>query len=257
MPNKSEMNRRDYVTNKVLLVFTLALVGVLSLMFIYRLLNYGSTFMMGYTILRVSGILSVPGMALGIVLWLYERRTGKNTEFKMIKGANILFFFLACGVCVAFILKFDYITAIKVLYVLIPASAVIYLIFYVYQPEFFIITLVSCVGGIGLWAMHRAMSGLYAAYAPVIFALIVLFSIGASALTFGLMRNKGLLKIGKKSYEVFERNSRSSYVYLASAVSTLFSAAALICGATTAYYLMFGIFGYLFIMGIYFTVKLM
>jgi len=165
-------------------------------------------------------------------------------------------FALVCGLCVALILNF-YVTAIKALYAVLPAGAVMYLIFHAYQREFFVITLVSGVGGIGLWAMYRALSGLYAAYAPAIFGMIVLFCVAVSALTFVVGRQKGVLKIGGKSHVIFGRDSKTAFVHLACAVLTIFALVSLVCGAATAYYLMLGIFGYLFIMGVYFTVKLM
>ena len=66
---KKPISEEEYTTNKVLTVFSVCLLGVLVLMILQRLLNYGSTFMIGLIVTRILLAIGIaPIKALYVIL---------------------------------------------------------------------------------------------------------------------------------------------------------------------------------------------
>ena len=59
MPNQNTKNRNDYVTNKVLTVFSICLLGVLGLMALNNMLNYSAHWQTALTVVQVLRIVGV------------------------------------------------------------------------------------------------------------------------------------------------------------------------------------------------------
>ena len=64
---KKPISEEEYTTNKVLTVFSVCLLGVLVLMILQRLLNYGSTFMIGLIVTRILLAIGIIGVVGGLV----------------------------------------------------------------------------------------------------------------------------------------------------------------------------------------------
>ena len=65
---KKPISEEEYTTNKVLTVFSVCLLGVLVLMILQRLLNYGSTFMIGLIVTRILLAIGIIGVVGGLVM---------------------------------------------------------------------------------------------------------------------------------------------------------------------------------------------
>ena len=70
---KKPISEEEYTTNKVLTVFSVCLLGVLVLMILQRLLNYGSTFMIGLIVTRILLAIGIIGVVGGLVMLGMER----------------------------------------------------------------------------------------------------------------------------------------------------------------------------------------
>ena len=70
MPQKKE----EYITNKVLAVFTVCLSGVLVLMGLRKLIDFGTTYLLGMTVLRALMLAAAVGIAAGIVKMMREKK---------------------------------------------------------------------------------------------------------------------------------------------------------------------------------------
>ena len=68
---KKPISEEEYTTNKVLTVFSICLLGVLVLMVLQRLLNYGSTVMAGFLMIKILLGIGIVGALWGI--WLLAR----------------------------------------------------------------------------------------------------------------------------------------------------------------------------------------
>ena len=66
-----------------------------------------------------------------------------------------------------------------------------------------------------------------------------------------------VLTLGGRKFQLFPRNTSYGMIYLTCAVIAAAVAAALLLGTAAAYYLIFALVAWLFIMAVYYTVKLM
>ena len=131
MPQK----REDYITNKVLAVFSVCLAGVLVLMGLRKLIDFGTTYLLGMTVLRVLMGVAALGAIGSILLMLHEKKKGRDLSCRILTGRNLLILFAAALVIFALIHHYG-LPIFKVFYGLLPALAVYYLIYHSYQPEF-------------------------------------------------------------------------------------------------------------------------
>ena len=152
---KPIISEEEYTTNKVLTVFSVCLLGVLVLMILQRLLNYGSTWATGMVVTKVLLGVGVLGVIWSLFLFAQEKsgkRSGKN---RIVCGRNALLVSLVMIVIMAAILYIGP-APVKALYVLLPVLAVYYLVYHSYQREFFVIA-ADCGAAVALmWLGHRA-----------------------------------------------------------------------------------------------------
>lgn len=136
--------------------------------------------------------------------------------------------------------------------VLPAVVAVLAVIFFLYQREFFYDAVLSGVGIAALWAFRQLFMNhprmTYCGFAAV-WVLMIL----AAAAAFRLSKRGGMLG----PVRVF--SAKTSYLpfYLTCAAVALALLAALILGVGAAYYIIFVLIGWLFCLAVYYTVKLM
>jgi|GEM_PF-350563 len=253
-----EQARKDMTTNKILLLFSAALLGVLGLMLLYRSLNSAAGLQGALIAIKVIFAIGIAGIIYGIVEVVIEKKNGRDPSLMLINGINIIVISLIMALGMLFVRYYDYQIAIKILYIVLPAVAVLYLIYYTYEREFFMIALISSVCGTGMWLYWKILaSGLYAGKTWYL-AAVALFAIALDAFTtVQLRRTDGKYKIFGKVRQYMPKGSNYLLINITHAVMAAAFIAALIFGATVAYYLVFVIFGYLAAVAIYYTVKLL
>ena len=139
---------------------------------------------------------------------------------------------------------------------LVPAAAVMALVYYLYQREFFVITVLSAIGIVGLWLIRRA-DGRYPVLVYGYVAAVVVLLLAALAVGRTMQRNGGALKLGDKRRQIFSRSASYVPLYVTCALVAVCIAGGLIGGISAAYYLMFVLVAWLFAMAVYYTVKQM
>lgn len=254
---KSEAaEKSDRFTNRILTVFAVTFLAFVGLVVIYRSYNRASTMLATRTALFIAAGVGVAGILAGVLIHLLSLR-GKKFAGRARMGLDLAFFMAALAFCCLF-MAFYYSAAVRVLYVAVPAAAVLYMIFLVYQREFFIISLVSACGGFACWALSRLYAGSATAGTARRFAVVCLALTVLIALFFILVRkNGGILKFGGAGAAILHANASYRFIFVTCAAVALALAGALIFGSLAAYYAMFILFGYLFVMAVYYTVKLM
>lgn len=253
MPNKQE----DYLTNKVLAVFSVCLGGVLVLMGLRRLIDFGTTFLIGMMVLRILMGVAAIGAVAGIVLMMREKKNGVDNQYRIITGCNIL---IVCAVAlVMFALIHHYgIPIFKVFYGLLPVLAVYYLIYHSYQPEFGVISLDCGMAIALLLIMRRAQISANVQYlAYVAAALYVVVTAVQLFAVLKVQKQQGKFQLGSRKFLFhFSKNA-----YLMMKVTPIVMTALLVLGAImgikVALYAIFAAAGYLFVTAVYYTVKLM
>lgn len=250
-------NEKDYITNKVLVVFTACLVGVLGLMYLYNMLNHGDTFLTAYFVVRallgVGAIAVVGGIARGI----FERKNNLDMKYKLVTGRNIAIVGAVIAGSMALIL-WDMFGAIPVLYVVLPAIAVYYLVFHSYQREFFVLAVDTGLAAGFLWIIAKAHdSGVSGWMGPAVVVVGVVLAAAQLVLLRKIQADGGLMKIGGQSREIFSSGCNYLLLYVTAAAMALALLVGFFAGAQISIYLMFAVFAYLFILAVYYTVKLM
>lgn len=251
-------NEKDYITNKVLLVFTLCLCGVLALMMLYRLLAYGSSYSTGVIVSRIILGLSIAGMVFGAYMLSRERKNNTDMRFRLWRGKHVLLVTAVIFVCMLFISYFGA-RAIKPLYIILPAVAVYYLIFHSYPREFFIVSLDCGLAATLLLVVRRAFSStnfVSFAYISVAAALVLA---GAQVILLSKIRQRGGITglIDGKTEKLFTAPHAYPMMFASAAVLLILVALGAFLGAQIAYYMIFVSIGYLFVTAVYYTVKMM
>lgn len=205
---------------------------------------------------KVFKVLAVAGTAAGIVCAvLCRKRAGQQgaVSFPLLT-ASVVLLFVGLGSMV--ILRF-WSAGVHALSVVVPALAVLALIYYLYQKEFFLSALAVSVGMFALWmvrqniAAHRALFALYAVLAAAVLAVIVTVTVTAR-------KNGGSIEVAGKKIPLLSKKGDGYTLTLAScALSLLTGAAGVIFGATAAFYLLITLAAWAFILLVYYTVKLM
>ena len=190
VPQKKE----DYITNKVLAVFSICLAGVLVLMGLRKLIDFGTTYLLGMTVLRVLMGVAAAGVVLSIVLMAHQKKKGADLTYRILTGRNLLIVFAVALVILALVHHYG-IPIFKVFYGLLPALAVYYLIYHSYQPEFCVIS-VDCGAAVALLLIvRRAQISANVKYlAWVALAVYVALAVVQLTMTAQVKNAKGKLK---------------------------------------------------------------
>ena len=142
--------------------------------------------------------------------------------------------------------------------ILVPAAAVLAVIYYLFQRDFFCISVISACGILCL-VLYRKMfytqrSMLYAgfvlAFLLLVAAVVVLVLLQSDKLKLPSVPDKAIRLL-------LPKDSNFPLLYATCALVAALLALTLILGGTIAYYLMFVLVGWLFIMAVYYVVKLM
>lgn len=253
VPQKKE----DYITNKVLVVFSICLAGVLVLMGLRRLIDFGTTYLLGMTVLRVLMGVAAVGVVLSIILMMHEKKKGTDLSYRIVTGRNLLIVFVAALVIFALIHHYG-IPIFKVFYGLLPAMAVYYLIYHSYQPEFCVIS-VDCGAAIALLLIiRRAQISTNVQYlAWVALAIYVALAVVQLAMTAQIKGAKGKLKLGKRTFSFGFSKNAYTMLNVTPIVMAVLVALGAALGTSIALYAIFVAAGYLFVTAVYYTVKMM
>ena len=153
---KKPISQEEYITNKVLAVFSVCLLGVLVLMILERLLGYSNTWKTGVLVTRVLLGVGIVGAAASIIMLGQEHAGKRSSVRRIVCGRNML---IASIVAIVFLTAINYYGTmpIKAMYVVLPVLAVYYLVYHSYAPEFFLIAVDTGVGVAAMLVIHRAL----------------------------------------------------------------------------------------------------
>ena len=251
-------HKEDAILNRVLIWFGAAVVVELVLLLLNRYyinittapgeIEFAGALLKAWPV--IIGV-AAAGTVVCLLWAIFCSKGGK----RFVLPAALTGVFLAVLVISVVTYRF-YDTGVQFLCGAVPAAAVLALVYYLYQHEFFAVTVLSALGILGLWLFRRAGGGhqvLVYAYAAVL-AVVLL---AAVLLCRSLSAKGGVLTLSGKKLQIFPKNASYGMIYLTCAIVAAAVAAALVLGTAAAYYLMFALVAWLFIMAVYYTVKLM
>lgn len=138
--------------------------------------------------------------------------------------------------------------------VLVPVVAVLAMVFYLFQRDFFCITVISA-GGILSLQLYRKMFLMHPTMIRCGFALA--FILLAAAIVVLVLLQRGKRPMPLRIDSLVPQDSNFPLLYVTCGLNAVLLALTLALGSTAAYYLLFVLVAWLFITAVYYIVKLM
>lgn len=248
----AQSRREDEVLNRTLLWMGGAAVMILVLLLTNRYyVNYRTNEVeIALALFKTLPILAgafVVFCAAAVLAAYKAHKTGKAMKW-------FVFLSAFCGtlaLALAVVWRFQG-TGVQVMCAAIPAVAVLALVYYLFQREFFLIAVLTGAGIAGLWLIRRAHGGHPVILYGYLLAVAILL-VGVALLARKVQAAQGMWN-GKR---ILPKTAAYPAIYATCAVVAVLLIAALAAGTGVAYYLMFPAVGWLVVMAVYFTVKLM
>lgn len=137
--------------------------------------------------------------------------------------------------------------------ILVPVAAVLALIYYLFQRDFFFITLITA-GGIFSLQLYRKIFLMHPTMIRCGFALGFVLLAAAVVIFILLQRSGGVLP---NRVRALPQDATYPLPYITCALNAVVLILTLALGSTVAYYLIFVLVGWLFVTAVYYIVKLM
>ena len=203
------------------------------------------TFLIFDQVLRVVRIAAPVAVVLAILWTAWQLKQGKKFALQLVVTIALA----AVGLCAHVTVKFQA-SGMSMLFWLVIAWAVLAMVYYINQREFFLGASACGMSVLGLWFVRYGA----AARLEALLLLAAVAAVGAVAL---LMKKSDGVLPGSKSVQFLP--AKTSYtVLLASCLASLVAmVVALLAGGTVAYYLVYVMIAWLFALFVYYTVKLM
>lgn len=251
-PQKEPDRRSDdsvvYRAGAALLITCAVLLGLQLVNSKYPLTDYFMAVRAG--LLWAAVIFALVAVA-GLVGFLGLRK--KSRFWRVVSPAG-LFLGIALSLCCLFLYKTGY-QNIPLLFFLCIAVAVLYLIKLLYQPEFFLLSVINiCAGGV-FYRLSRIeiTTSLHAMeYRALLAAVIVLCALAV----FVAEKHDGRITLFGKSWRAVSRGGTPLLVYITGAVWLVCLAASLFLGTVLSYYCIFAAVAVELAAAVYYTMKL-
>ena len=212
----------------------------------YALTETGvNTFLALHEALKVARIVAAAAAVLALVWTVWQLKQGKKYSLPLIIAIALA----AVAVCVHVAVKYRA-DGMSMLYWLVIAWAVLAMVFYIYQREFFLAASACGMSVLALWFVRFGAVGRPEAF--LLTAAIVV--VGLAALW--LKKNDGALG-GGEALRFLPKGSSYSVLLVTCLASVAAVVVAMLAGGTVAYYLVYVMVAWLFALFVYYTVKLM
>ncbi len=205
-----------------------------------------------YTIL---GIAPIVGIVLCALLLFWGFRIRKNDEVP--QDGMIQFVLAAAFLCMGiggYVMRTYGVVGAPVVLGVVPALGVLMLVFYLYQKEFFGCAIAGGLGILGMWIFRTSVRG--STYYGYLVVALVIIALGA-VLAVSLKKKNGAIIIKGKEFDLLQPGAAYPAYYLTAVISAVILLAPLALGAAMAYYAIWVMAAWLFILAVYFTSKLM
>ena len=259
MKQKNLSVNDDYTINKILAVIMLAFVAMLSVIFFDKNVSYGLNVLFIYRILLPT-LCAIFGLGIigGCVLAYLRRNESDRESTRILSGKNIAVISALFFIASVYLLKDDFARSIKVLYILIPALALFYIIYHIYQREFFIHSVVCAVSAASLYLLKNATAQSNVSKIILVSVIFFLFIAAVFAVIMLIRQNDGSIVMNGKTIKLVTEKVNYKLLNVTFAVMALLFVAGIVANTPVfAYYLMIATAAYLIVLAGYFTAKLL
>ncbi len=146
------------------------------------------------------------------------------------------------------------IAVIHWLTILVPVVAVLAMIYYLFQRDFFCITVISACGILSL-QLYRKMFNMHPTMIRCGYVLAFLLLIAAAVVLVLIQRGKRPMPLNVD--KLVPQDANYLLLYITCALTAVTLALTLFLGSAAAYYLLFVLVAWLFVNAVYYIVKLM
>ena len=216
------------------------------------------TEILSFLFYQVLPVMQYGGLILAALVTLWHVGEKKKNPETGIFRIILAVFFAVLAVCSLLFLRLGE-ASVPVLLVIVPSLAGIMMIYYLYQKEFFVISVVCGSGILGLW-LFRASAGqhqkLFFTYLAVLFCVLTVIV----ALAYLSRKGNGAVKLGNRSLDFLGPKANFHVLYITCAVVAVTLLLSVVSGAVgvgIAYYSILALVVWVFAMAVYFTSKLM
>lgn len=244
--NRKKNQAQDLATRRIVAVFLVTALILWGMSYLYDMMTYGSTFMQGQLVNNC--VMAVSGLAALVSLVLYftsKKRGTLNTEKVVNSGFLALCFLVVCA-C-SFILAMDYYNGMHILYIFLPVTAVLFLVYHVYERQFFTFCVVEAM----------AIAAAYCCYVGAWEKTPILVLAFALCLVPMVLACFGGDKIKMLSEKVLGKQFDKRYTLLVYGVTMLILVAAALVKGKLALILGLILGAYMLASAVYYTVKAM
>ena len=249
---KNSRKKTDFIANKAMCVFGLAILGILALVGISHAANTASGYLTVLNLAWAAIGLGAIGLVCAVV-WCLRDKKEDTESLRYFSGIDLGVISLLVLVSGILLRIFDVLSVTRILYILFPACAVLYLVFILLSRIFFLQTLLCGGGLLCLWVVSRSVTrtALIAAICGIVLA--VMFGL------FFLLLRRGDGTIGKAKLPILEKGEeyRPAFVSVLVCAALCILAAFLYAFFAAGTVLLYVLCGYLFILTVYYIVKLM
>lgn len=195
----NERKQQDFVTNKLLIVFTMVFVGIFATMYLYRMSNANAEGYLGViSIVNALFYSCTVGTVASGVKWYLDRNKEKENPYKLITAKNLCSVLIVMTICFGFAKVFTILSAVKYIYILLTAIAVQYFVLVTYTKDIYLIAISNIVNLVLVYFIGSSVSKtlLYA-------GLSIAFLVAIAVFVKKTQENKGEFK----DYLIFKKNT--------------------------------------------------
>jgi hypothetical protein len=244
--NRKKKQEQDLVTKRIMAIFVVTVLLLWGMSSLYNMMTFGSTFLQGQIVNNVVMAASGLGAVIMLVLYFTSKKRGTlNTERVVNTGFLALCLLVVCA-C-SFILAMDYYNGMHILYIFLPVTAVLFLVYHVYERQFFTFCVVEAM----------AIASAYCCYVNAwekTPALVLSFVLCLIPMALSVLNGEKLQALSEK---VMGKQFDKRYTLLAYGVTMVVLVAAALLRGKVALILCLALGAYMLASAVYYTVKAM
>ena len=248
-------HKEDVILNRVLIWFGAAVVVELILLLLNRYyinittapgeIEFAGTLLKAWP--AIIGV-TAAGTVICLLWTVFWAKGGKRVTLP-----GVLFGIFFTGLVISAVTYRFYDTGVQFLCGVVPAAAVLALVYYLYQHEFFLVAVLSALGLLGVWVLPHDSGTLVKAC--VMLAVIVVVLAAAAVFARMLQSRQGCLTVKGRGVQLFPKNANYALLYLTCIIVAVVVILAFVLGALAFLY---GVLvAWLLIMAVYYTVRMM
>lgn len=244
--NRKKQQAQDLITQRIMAIFLVTVLLLWGMSYLYDMMTYGSTFLQGQMV--NNAVMAISGLGAVILLVLYftaKKRGTLNTERVINTGFLALCLLVVCA-C-SFILAMDYYNGMHILYIFLPVVAVLFLVYHVYERQFFTFCVVEAV----------AIGTAYCSYVNAWeknAMLVLAFVLCLAPMVLAVLKGERVQQLSEK---VLGKQFDKRYTLLVYGATMVVLAAAAVLGGKLALILCLALGAYMLASAVFYTVKAM